>query len=137
MDIYMKKILLSILCLVAGTLSAWAQEEVKVLKMTAVRTTGQEVTVSLSESADFWGPTVNIAEERLVIDGRSLLLSRVREIRFFIDTEITDAVESLDIQPAVGNVYSIDGRLVRRDATSLEGLPKGVYILNGKKHVVK
>ena len=133
----MKKILFSILCLAAGILPAGAQEEVKVLKMTAVRTNGQEVTVSLSESADFWGPTVNMAEERLVIDGRSLLLSRVREIRFFIDTEIADAVESLDILPAVGHVYGIDGRLVRRDATSLEGLPKGMYIQNGKKHVVK
>ena len=137
MDRYMKKILFSVLCLAASTLSAWAQEEVKVLKMTAVRTNGQEVTVSLSESADFWGPTVNMAEERLVIDGRSLLLSRVREIRFFIDTEIVDAVDNLDMQTIAGNVYSIDGRLVRRDATSLEGLPKGMYIQNGKKHVVK
>lgn len=34
-------------------------------------------------------------------------------------------------------VYSIDGRLVRKGATSLEGLAKGVYIVNGKKMMVK
>lgn len=133
----MKKILFSVLCLAASTLSVWAQEEVKVLKMTAVRTNGQEVTVSLYDADDFWGPTVDVVEERLVIDGRSLLLSRLREIRFYVDTEIADAVDNLDMQPTTGNVYGIDGRLVRRDATSLEGLPKGMYIQNGKKYVVK
>ena len=34
------------------------------------------------------------------------------------------------------DVYSIDGRLLRRQATSLEGL-KGVYIVNGKAVMVK
>ena len=52
----MKKILFTILCLAACSLSAWAQEEVKVLQMTVVRTTGQEVTVSLYDAEDFWGP---------------------------------------------------------------------------------
>ena len=80
---------------------------------------------------------MDVVEERLVIDGRSLLLSRLREIRFFVDTEIADAVDNLDMQPTTGNVYGIDGRLVRRDATSLEGLPEGMYIQNGKKYVVK
>lgn len=33
------------------------------------------------------------------------------------------------------NVYTIDGHLVRRQATSLDGLPSGIYIVNGKKYV--
>ena len=33
-------------------------------------------------------------------------------------------------------VYSLDGRLVRTNG-SLDNLPKGVYIINGKKHVLK
>ena len=33
------------------------------------------------------------------------------------------------------NVYAIDGHLVRRQATSLDGLPSGIYIVNGKKYV--
>ena len=33
---------------------------------------------------------------------------------------------------ASGNVYSINGQIVRRGTTSLEGLPKGLYVVNGK-----
>ena len=33
---------------------------------------------------------------------------------------------------AYGNVYSINGQIVRRGTTSLEGLPKGLYVVNGK-----
>lgn len=35
------------------------------------------------------------------------------------------------------DVYSISGKLVKRRATSLDALPKGVYIVNGRKVVVK
>ena len=40
-------------------------------------------------------------------------------------------VEYMDI------VVSINGQVVRRGTTSLEGLPKGMYIINGKKYFVK
>ena len=35
------------------------------------------------------------------------------------------------------DVYTIDGRKVKHDATSLEGLQPGLYIVNGKKVVVR
>lgn len=35
------------------------------------------------------------------------------------------------------NIYTPDGRLVRADATSLDGLPSGLYIWKGKKIIVK
>ena len=35
------------------------------------------------------------------------------------------------------NVYTIDGRLVRKNASSLEGLASGLYIFNGQKYLVK
>jgi len=35
------------------------------------------------------------------------------------------------------SVYSTTGALVRRNATTLNGLPKGVYIVGGKKIVIK
>lgn len=133
----MKKILFTILCFAACSLSAWAQEEVKVLKMTAVRTTGQEVTESLYDADDFWGPKLLMADDCLVIGGRSLALSRVKEIRFSIVTEIFDGIAEADQQIAVGHIYGMDGRLVRSNATTTEGLPKGMYIMNGKKVVVK
>jgi len=34
-------------------------------------------------------------------------------------------------------VYNINGQVVRQNTNSLIGLPKGVYIVNGKKYVVK
>ena len=34
-------------------------------------------------------------------------------------------------------VYSLSGTMVKKDATSLNGLPKGIYIVNGRKMVVK
>ena len=34
-------------------------------------------------------------------------------------------------------IYTINGQLIRKDATSLEGLSKGIYIVNGKKIAVK
>ena len=36
-----------------------------------------------------------------------------------------------------GHVFNLNGQLVRANANSLEGLEKGVYIVNGKKVVVK
>ena len=38
---------------------------------------------------------------------------------------------------ANGHVFNLNGQLVRANANSLEGLEKGVYIVNGKKVVVK
>jgi hypothetical protein len=36
-----------------------------------------------------------------------------------------------------GNVYDMTGRLVRKNTTSVNGLANGIYILNGKKYIVK
>ena len=42
------------------------------------------------------------------------------------------------VKPAVSsNIYSLDGRIVRRNAYSLDGLSKGIYVYQGKKVVVK
>lgn len=35
------------------------------------------------------------------------------------------------------NIYSVDGTLVRSNATSVKNLKKGIYVINGKKVVVK
>ena len=43
--------------------------------------------------------------------------------------------QNLDYSPTM-TVYGLDGQLLGRDATSLEHLPKGVYIVNGRKMVV-
>ena len=35
------------------------------------------------------------------------------------------------------NVYSINGQRIRQNTDDLSGLPKGVYIVNGKKYIVR
>lgn len=56
------------------------------------------------------------------------------------DGEPTDIVffdSNGNEQPAYYDVYTLGGQQVRSHAASLAGLPKGLYIVNGKKVVVK
>lgn len=58
-----------------------------------------------------------------------------------VQDQSTEIVGLLRDEPLIvgsnNNVYSISGQLLRTNTTSLDGLPKGVYIVNGKKHVVR
>lgn len=48
------------------------------------------------------------------------------------------AIEGIEAaQQHSGNIYNLNGQLVRQGATSTEGLPSGLYIVGGKKVVVK
>ena len=46
-----------------------------------------------------------------------------------------NSVVFVNSQPA--DIYSIDGKIVRKNATTVEGLPKGIYMINGKKYIVR
>lgn len=62
--------------------------------------------------------------------------ANVNEMRFIIDDELTHITE-IDGEPTHFDVYNMQGVLVRKNATSLEGLRKGIYIVNGKKRIIK
>ena len=50
----------------------------------------------------------------------------------------TTAIEGIEAaQQHDANIYNLNGQLVRQGATSTEGLPSGLYIVGGKKLVVK
>lgn len=51
------------------------------------------------------------------------------------NTTAIDGIEAAQQHSA--NIYNINGQLVRQGATSTEGLPSGLYIVGGKKLVVK
>lgn len=55
------------------------------------------------------------------------------------DEDYTTGIENLLFESGIlthsADVYSIDGQLVRSKALNFNGLPKGVYIVNGKKYV--
>lgn len=40
-------------------------------------------------------------------------------------------------QPSTFDVYNLNGQLVRRHASSTDGMPKGVYLINNKKQVIR
>lgn len=42
-----------------------------------------------------------------------------------------------EIRPADNNVYTLTGQIVRQGSTSLDGLPEGIYVVNGKKVMVR
>lgn len=52
-------------------------------------------------------------------------------------TAIEDALINNDSHSVSGNIYNLNGQMVRQNATSTEGLAKGVYIVGGKKVVVR
>ena len=52
--------------------------------------------------------------------------------------EINEA--NVVVLPAISNVYSINGQLVRKNVktvNALKGLPAGIYVVGGKKFIVK
>jgi hypothetical protein len=56
--------------------------------------------------------------------------------------DATTGINSIDnsqltIDNARGNIYSLDGRKVADGSLPTGKLPKGVYIINGKKVVIK
>lgn len=40
---------------------------------------------------------------------------------------------SVNANANLNNVYTLDGRIVRRGSTSLDGLPRGIYVVGGRK----
>lgn len=83
------------------------------------------------------GPVINYKRKYFVTSTRSFLLSSLKGITFQmkIVSGVRDIRSEEDDKPFP--VYSVDGRLVRPNAISLEGLPKGIYIAKGKKYIVK
>ena len=49
----------------------------------------------------------------------------------------TDGIESVLLDGESSNIYNLQGKIVRKNANDFIGLPKGVYIVNGRKVMVK
>ncbi len=58
------------------------------------------------------------------------------ELPFDVATGV-DRISAEQTLPVNNNVYTIDGRMVKKGDTSVEGLPAGLYIAGGKKIVVR
>ena len=53
------------------------------------------------------------------------------------ETGIQEIVNPDGTSYPVANIYNVKGQLIRANATSTDGLPKGIYIIGGRKLIVK
>ena len=65
----------------------------------------------------------------------SLMIDGVEDSATSIDDIHTDA-DHTSYKRGIEGVFNMHGQMVRRD-NSLEGLPKGMYVVNGKKVIIK
>lgn len=67
----------------------------------------------------------------------ALPVNIARNVRGFgIDNDGTTGIQQIESGDALVNVYSIDGTIVRKqvkESEAVQGLKKGIYIINGKK----
>ena len=111
---------------------------VEAYQFTATTMVGSSVSVILAKSDDKEGPRMLHKDRVFRLDGKEINASDIQYIR--IAKTMVSAIREIDVQPVPhvdNNVYSINGQLVRRNADTLDNLPKGIYIVNGKKHIVK
>lgn len=111
---------------------------VEAYQFTATTMAGSSVSVILAKSDDNEGPRMLHKDRVFRLDGKEINASDIQYIR--IAKTMVSAIREIDVQPVPhvdNNVYSINGQLVRRNADTLDNLPKGIYIVNGKKHIVK
>lgn len=78
---------------------------------------------------------------RVNASAKAISLQNMNVNGFENDEDNTTGIENLLFESGIlthsADVYSIDGQLVRSKALNFNGLPKGVYIVNGKKYVKK
>ena len=111
---------------------------VEAYQFTATTMAGSSASVILAKSDDKEGPRMLHKDRVFRLDGKEINASDIQYIR--IAKTMVSAIREIDVQPVPhvdNNVYSINGQLVRRNADTLDNLPKGIYIVNGKKHIVK
>ena len=66
-------------------------------------------------------------------------VASAKTLNFSVDGGTATGVEAIDAAAAAQtfDVYSVNGMLVKKNASDLSGLAKGVYIVNGKKYVAE
>lgn len=88
-----------------------------------------------------WKHRSYIYFNRVTAGAKAISLQNMSVNGFENDEDNTTGIENLLFESGIlthsADVYSIDGRLVRSKALNLNGLPKGIYIVNGKKYVKK
>ncbi|MBQ3630473.1 MAG: T9SS type A sorting domain-containing protein [Prevotella sp.] len=148
-EFYFKRVLLA---------AAWAfctlcahAEEVEATFLVVELSSGQTESVMLTNDPSLPAPMLRHKEGIIVLNGMPYSTNEVKGMR--LEKRMVDAIRAIDNEtsPSVKgtvNVYDLSGRRVATlsisdaDATqplnlSTSQLPKGVYMINGKKIVVR
>lgn len=127
---------LTLLCAIPlGVLGA-TDDDIDAIFMTVALNAGQSESVMLSNASEYNGPMFRPAEKTLSINGTSYNTEDVKEIRF--EVRQVDAIQDVNQSNehfADGIIYNLNGQMVGK--MDVERLPKGVYIVNGKKIIVR
>lgn len=105
----------------------------------ARRTPRAEQLPQVNDTKNDRGPVIDFTQGKLRIAGSTVNLDGISGITFEMREPTGIAEVNADVKGGdkTFDVYSIDGRLVRQHAVSLDGLSKGIYIVKGKKVLVK
>ena len=81
-------------------------------------------------------------EKHPLLDGTSIKVNMIYFVQpklYYYGSweEYLTGVHDVEVVDTTFDVYNLSGMKVRSGVNSLEGLPKGIYIVNGKKYVVK
>lgn len=137
----MKRKMLALLCLTFGTWQGVMAEEIDVLYMVTTLSSGTKYEVMLTNESTFTGPKMMRQDKTFIINGTTHSSDEIGEIRF--EKRTIDAIVHVESDPVEVKesdaVYNLNGQKVCDLATFVSNpslLPKGIYIVNGKKTVV-
>lgn len=117
--------------------TAWADSGRTAYLMVYNQAGGLLAKVELSNKDWYKGPVLDRTKQVLRVNNKEYSLSRISKIRFSYGTTtgISNVNEDTDAAVNDGVVYNLQGVRVADDMTA--PLPKGVYIVNGRKVIVK
>lgn len=102
----------------------------------ATTTDGKTESLLLTQAETATGPRLYQKERSIKILGTKHDLKEIKSIR--IEKTTVSAIELKENdKPKNTTIYNINGQAISDNTASLRSLPKGIYIRNGKKFIVK
>lgn len=116
-------------------------EKIDVVYMLTTLSSGTKE-VMLTNDSTFMAPKIKCAEKTFIYEGTTYSSDDIQEIRF--EKRTIDAIVTIDAPADVNshdnNVYNLNGQKVcdiLEFESQFNSLPKGIYIVNGKKVIKK
>lgn len=97
---------------------------------------GAILELNIEASSTLTGVTMTGSIENIVLATSASVETKLEKTTFTITNPTAAGITAISVdQPA--DIYDIKGNLLRSQATNLNGLPKGIYLVKGQKVLVK